>query len=74
MKNKNEISDIKIITAVRQLIDVMQVKVKNNLVEKSRDVKITKEELNAVIQVVDSTIINSFTDQIENIVKQIKTK
>ena len=73
MKNK-EIDDMQIITAIRQLVDVMQVKVKNNLVQKSRDFKISKEDLSTIAEIVDISIMNSFTNSIDSIVRQIKIK
>ena len=73
MTKKNEIQDAKIINAIRQMVEVMQIKVKNNLVEKSKDIKVTRDELVVITQIIDASLMNIFSESVENIVKEIKS-
>ena len=70
---KEKISDTKIITSIREMIEVMQIKVKNNIIEKSRELDISRKDLSTLAEVIDSTMMNSFSDSVEYTVSKIKS-
>ena len=74
-KNKPKASAIKdsqVISSVKELIELIQIQTKNNIVEKSRDLSIEKKDLAAIVSVVDASIVNAFTSGIDNVVRNIK--
>jgi transposase len=74
-KNKSKssvIKDSQVISSVKELIELIQIQTKNNIVEKSRDLSIEKKDLAAIVSVVDASIVNAFTNGIDNVVRNIK--
>ena len=71
-KKTNVIKDSQVITSVKELVELIQIQTKNNIVEKSRDLSIDKKDLAAIVSVVDASIINAFTSGIDNVVRNIK--
>ena len=72
MSKKLVIKDSQIILSVKELVELIQIQTKNNIVEKSRDLTIDKKDLAAIVSVADASIMNAFTVGIDNVVKNIK--
>jgi hypothetical protein len=72
MEKKTVMTDAQIINAVKQLVDVIQIQTKNNLVEKSRDLRLTKSDLNAIVSITEASINNAFTSSIDSVLKALK--
>ena len=70
--SSKSIKDSKIILSVKELVELIQIQTKNNIVEKSRELSITKNDLAAIVSITDASIINAFTNGIDNVVKNIK--
>ena len=70
MQNKN----LKIIQAMRQLVEVMQINLKNEIISKKSEMNISIEDdsLKKLLFLIDETLMNSFSDKIETVVKNIE--
>ena len=73
-KESNKISERQIIASVKQLVDLIQIQTKNNLVEKSRDLTVERKDLEAMVSIIDASIMNAFTSGIDRVVSDIKSK
>tara|TARA_B100001093_G_C25951074_1_gene645068 strand:- start:179 stop:409 length:231 start_codon:yes stop_codon:yes gene_type:complete len=73
-KKNSGVTERQIITSVKQLVDIIQLQTKNNLVEKSRELTVDRNELEAMISIIDASIMNAFTSGIDRVVKDIKDK
>ena len=68
---KNILTEAEITSSLRQLVELMQVQTKNNLVAKSKDIKLERDQLEKIANIVDASIMNAFTRGIDSVLEKI---
>ena len=73
MSKKNEvISDAKITASVANLVSFIKDQAKNSLVEGSRDMSISRDDLIKISTIIENSITQSMINGMQNVVDSIK--
>ena len=62
---------IKVATSVASLIDVIKTQLKNNIIEKSSELNLDRENIEKICMIMDASITNTFVNGVESILKNV---